>query len=413
MRQSELFTKVQKSFPKDEEALNARWLIRAGFVSKEMAGVYSFLPLGLRVVEKIAGVIREEMAKIGGEEVLLSVLHPKENWQETKRWDTLDVLFKLKGRDGREMALGPTHEEVIVPLAKKFISSYQDLPVYLYQIQTKFRDEPRAKSGLLRGREFLMKDLYSFHADEADLGKYYEKVKKSYGAIFRRLDLSAIIVKASGGTFSEFSHEFQVLSGAGEDTIFHCPSGDFAQNREIFKGEAGSACPNCGKPVKSSRGIEVGNIFPLGTGFSDPFHLTYRGRDGKEKLVVMGCYGIGLGRLMGAIVETHHDEAGIIWPETVSPYRVHLLALRGKAGKGVVKAAEALYAKWREAGVSVLYDDRDASPGEKLTEADILGIPYRAVVSEKTGGKIEIKRRHEKAATLIDPRAFIKRLTDD
>lgn len=388
--------------------MNARWLVRGGFIHKEMAGVYSFLPLGLRVIEKIAGVIREEMDAIGGQEILLPVLHPKENWQQTKRWETLDVLFKFKGRDGREMALGPTHEEVIVPLAKKFISSYQDLPVSLYQIQTKFRDEPRAKSGLLRGREFLMKDLYSFHADEADFQKYYEKAKKSYRAIFKRLGLSAILVEASGGTFSQFSHEFQVLSDAGEDIVFHCASCDFAQNREIFKGSEGAPCPRCKKAIHSSRGIEVGNIFPLGSGFSQPFGLTYRNREGRDASVVMGCYGIGLGRAMGAIVETHRDEAGIIWPEAVAPCSAHLIALLGKNGAAIRRRAEKLYAEWQRAGIEVLYDDRDASAGEKLAEADIVGIPYRVVVSEKTGSKIEIKRRDKKNTQLVNPSAFVK-----
>lgn len=407
MRATELFTKIERTFPKDEEATNARWLIRAGYVDKVMAGVYSFLPLGLRVIKKIEGIIREEMNALGGQELHLPVLHPKENWQITKRWDTLDVLFKLKGHGDKDFALGPTHEEVIVPLAKRFINSYQDLPVALYQIQTKFRNEPRAKSGILRGREFLMKDLYSFHAEEKDLDAFYDRAKKSYENIFSRTGLDALLVEASGGTFSEFSHEFQVIHESGEDTIFHCPCG-FAQNREIFKGETGFPCPRCGKPVLSSRATEVGNIFRLGTGFSDPFQLTYRDSEGNEKPVIMGCYGIGVGRLMGTIVEVHHDEKGIMWPSSVAPYAVHLLAFSGKTSDAVAKLGEKLYTDWLKRGWEVLYDDREVSPGEKLAESDIMGIPWRVIVSEKAGVDIEVKRRGETTAKRVSPREFLE-----
>ena len=274
MRQSILFTKTKREPPKDEEAINAKLLIRAGFVDKVMAGVYSFLPLGFRVLKKIENIIREEMNAAGGQEIIMPVLHPKEVWEKTGRWSGFDALYKVKGKDGREMALGPTHEEIIVPLAKKFINSYKDLPAYLYQIQIKFRDETRVKSGLLRGREFLMKDLYSFHSSQEDLDNYYEKMKKVYQRVFKRCGLNTIITEASGGTFSKYSHEFQVLSEAGEDTIYWCEKCGWAQNREIFGG--GSKCPKCGAKLKIGRAIEVGNIFKLGTKYSEPFDLKFK-----------------------------------------------------------------------------------------------------------------------------------------
>lgn len=407
MRQSELFTKTQKNSPKDETAVNAQLLTRAGYVDKVMAGVYSLLPLGIKVIAKIAGIIREEINAVGGQEVSLPVLHPKENWEITGRWQKLDVLFKIKSREGKEMALGPTHEEIIVPLAKKFISSYQDLPVALYQIQTKFRDEERAKSGLLRGREFLMKDLYSFHADRDDLEKYYEQVKGAYQKIFKRLDLDALVVEASGGTFSKLSHEFQVITSAGEDVIFHCGCG-FARNKEIFEGAAGSECPNCGKPVREDKAVEIGNIFNLGTKFSESFSLNYRDNGGNERPVIMGCYGIGLSRLMGTIVETHYDERGIRWPQSVAPYIIHLVALGGKKSAAVAKVAEKLYALWQKSGLLVLYDDRDLSAGEKLGDADLIGLPYRVVVSERTGAKVELKQRDQEAVKLVSASEIMK-----
>ena len=410
MRFSKLFSKTSRHDPADEEAVNAKLLIRAGYVEKMAAGVYAFLPLGLRVLQKIANIVREEMNAAGAEELLMPVLHPKELWEQTNRWQSFDALYKMKGRDGREFALGPTHEETVVPIAKKFISSYQDLPKAVYQIQTKFRDEPRAKSGLLRGREFLMKDLYSFHADADDLKRYYDEMKEVYAKTFRRLALDARIVEASGGSFSKFSHEFQVLSDAGEDTVFYCKCG-FAQNGEIFRGIAGDPCPNCGKRIEQANAIEVGNIFELGTKFSEPFKLTYRDKGGAEKPVVMGCYGIGLSRIMGTLVEAYHDERGMIWPAAVAPFRVHLAALAGKETGMVAKTADKVYADWRKAGLEAFYDDRNVSPGEKFADADLLGIPFRAVISERTGRKIEIKARGKKMGRLVTPREALRILS--
>lgn len=408
MRQSQLFTKTQRSFPKDEESVNAQLLIRAGFVDKLMAGVYSYLPLGLRVVKKIEQVIREEMNTIGGQEVFLSSLHPKENWQKTGRWETMDDLYKLKDRGKHQFALAGTHEEVVVPLVKKFVSSYKDLPLAVYQFQNKFRDELRAKSGLLRGREFLMKDMYSFHADEKDMLAFYEKAKHAYRNIFKRLELEAIETEASGGTFSDFSHEYQVITDAGEDEIIYCPGGDFSSNVEVSKVKEGKQCDLGHGPLKKAKSIEVGNIFPLKDKYSKAFNLSFKDKKGKEHFVIMGCYGIGLGRLLGTVVEVHHDSQGIIWPASIAPFQVHLVSLPGGQ-----KEAEKLYSELEKEGVEALYDDREAAPGEKLTDADLLGMPLRIVVSEKTLAKdsVEIKKRNESETKLVSQKDLVSHIS--
>ncbi len=413
MKYSKLFGKTIKNVPRDEVAVNARLLIKAGFVKKEMAGVYNYLPIGLAVLNKIADIVRDEMNKAGGQELLLSALQNKENWQKTGRWSSLDVLFKVDSQYKTQYALGPTHEEVLVPIVKHFVSSYQDLPLYLYQIQNKFRDEPRTKAGLLRGREFLMKDLYSFHSDEEDFKKYYEVMKKAYKKVFERLGLSAIETEASGGTFSKFSHEYQVLTSSGEDTIFYCSECQFSQNREIAQVKAGDKCPKCGKAeIKEGKTIEVGNIFPLKTKFSEAFGLTYKDKDGKERLVIMGCYGIGISRLMGAVVEVHHDERGIIWPASVAPFAVHLVHIEDP---GAEPWAEKTYEQLTKAGIEVLWDDReDVSAGEKFADADLIGIPVRLVVSAKTGeGKVEWKRRDSDKTEVISLSEAVGRLGED
>jgi prolyl-tRNA synthetase len=393
MRQSILFSKIQREFPKDETFANAKLLIRAGFIDKVSAGVFTFLPLGFRVLKKIEKIIREEMEKIGGQEILMPALHPKENWEATGRWKEMEEIFKLK-TGKKEFALGPTHEEIITPLAKKIIKSYRDLPLYLFQIQDKFRNEKRSKSGLLRGREFLMKDLYSFHADKKDLNSYYEKVKDAYFRIFERVGIKekTYLTLASGGTFSKFSHEFQTECPAGEDTIFVCRNCNQAINKEI-KDEVKN-CQNCGgNSFEQKKAIEVGNIFKLGEKFSRPFNLTFLDKRGEEKFVQMGCYGIGLGRLMGAVVEIFHDQKGIIWPKEISPFQVHLICF-GKMKK-VKKMVEKVYNELVKEKVEVLYDDREKSPGEKFVDCDLIGIPLRMLISEKTLNKnsVEFKER--------------------
>jgi prolyl-tRNA synthetase len=402
MLQSKLFTKTIKDAPKDEVSLNAQLLIRGGFIDKLTAGIYSYLPLGLRTLKKIQEIVREEMNAIDGQEILMPALTPKENWDVTERWDKIDVLFKLKSQTEKEYALGATHEEIVTPLVKKFVNSYKDLPVAVYQIQDKFRDELRAKSGILRGREFNMKDLYSFHANEEDFKSYYEKSKKAYLNIYKRCGLDAKIVEADGGVFSKFSHEFQVFTQFGEDTIKYCSSCGFAQNSEICDLKEGDNCPNCEGKIKDEKAIEVGNIFPLKTRFPDAFEFKYIDDKGKQQDVTMGCYGIGPSRMMGSIVEVHHDDNGIVWPEAVAPYKVHLLAL-GNDDKVMEESAK-LYAQLEKAGVEVLYDDRDDSAGVKFSDSDLLGLPYRIVVSKKTlaENQVELKKRSEEKASFVE-----------
>lgn len=410
MRQSQLFTRISKSLPKDETSYNAQVLIRAGFVDKVGAGIYTFLPLGLRVHNKICNIIREEINKIGGQEILMPGLTPKEVWDATDRWSAFDALFKLKGSDSKEYALGATHEEIVTPLAKKHIFSYKELPAYIYQIQTKFRNEKRAKAGLIRGREFSMKDLYSFHADEEDLNEYYKKVQKAYFKIFERcglLDLTYLTF-ASGGAFSKYSHEFQTLTDAGEDKIFICEECQIAINKEIINEQ--DSCPNCGnKELKEENAVEVGNIFKLKTRFSDPFNFLFKDKDGNDRIVEMGCYGIGPSRIIGTIVEVFHDNRGIMWPAEVAPFKVHLLKI-GQMDDSMSEKVEKIYNDLISSGVDVLYDDREISAGEKFAEADLLGCPFRAVLSEKTlkSGTIELKRRNSDELRMVKIEDFVK-----
>ena len=343
------------------------------------------------------------MLDAGGQEILMPVLQPKENWLKTGRWNNLDILFRVNGSGDKEYALGPTHEEIVSPLAKKNVFSYKDLPFSVFQIQTKFRDELRAKSGLLRTREFLMKDMYSFHETQEDLDKYYEKMTKVYFDVFKELGIGkeTYLTFASGGTFSKYSHEFQMVAEAGEDTIYICNKCKTAVNKEI-KSET-PACPTCSSDsFTEKKAIEVGNIFHLGTKFSLPFDLKYKDTYGVEKPVLMGCYGIGISRAMGAVVEASHDERGIIWPKALSPFLVHLIQL-GK-DKKVNATAKTIYQDLQKQGIQVLYDDRqDKSAGEKFAEADLMGIPYRIVVSEKTVAKssVELKERSKKEEKLV------------
>lgn len=406
MRQSELFTRIERNAPKDEATKNAQLLARAGFVSKLTAGVYSYLPLGLRVLRKIENIVREEMNVIGGQELLMPILHPKSIWTTTGGWDKIDILFKLKGRTGKEYALGQSEEEVVVPLVMKYVRTYKDLPRAVYQIHWKFRDELRSKSGLLRGAEFFMKDMYSFHEHQEDFDRFYRVAKAAYMKIFKRLGLVAKATEASGGAFSEkISYEFEVLTDAGEDGILYCDICEFCVNVEIAKQRESDRCPKCGKgKLIQAKASEVGNVFDLGQKYGKDFKLTFTGRDGKKQYPVMGCYGIGISRLMGVIVEKYHDATGIFWPEAAAPFHAHLLALNGADGTKV-------YESLQKAGIEVLYDDRDSSAGEKFAEADLIGIPWRLVVSPKLGDKIEIKRRAEKESKVVDIKEAIKILT--
>lgn len=399
MKQSKLFTKTQKDSPKEEVSVNAKLLTRAGYVDKLMAGAYSYLPLGLMVLQNIENIIRDEMQKVGGQEVLLPALTPKENWIKTDRWKYPE-MFKLKNRAEKEFSLGWTHEEIITPLVQKFVNSYKDLPVYVYQFQTKFRDELRAKSGVLRGVEFLMKDFYSFHKDEEDLDSFYEKMKKAYFNVFERCGLkkATFLTLASGGAFTKYSHEFQMTTPYGEDEIYLCKNCKIAVNKEVIEEEK-HLCPQCKKGgLEVKKSIEVGNIFKLGNRYSGAFGFKVKDEKGQEKDLTMGCYGIGLSRLMGSIVELHNDEKGIIWPEEVAPFKYHLISLGG-----VSKEAEKLYQDLQKAGIKVLYDDREKSAGEKFADSDLMGIPYRLVLSDKTLEKksVELKERETGKISLI------------
>ncbi|MFH1193838.1 MAG: aminoacyl--tRNA ligase-related protein [bacterium] len=401
MLYSQLFPKCLKQAPKDAESANAKFLTQGGFVHQEMAGVYTWLPLGLRVLRNVERIIREEMEALGAQELLMPALQPKENWQATKRWEGFEVLYKLQSKIGGEIALGPTHEEIITPLAGAYVKSYNDLPLALFQIQNKYRDELRAKSGVLRGREFGMKDLYGFHKDEEDLENYYEKVAASYAKIFKRLGVDAVRARATGGAFSKFSDEFQVITPSGEDTIYYCQKCKIHYNEELVKG---GKCTEGHKLEKGEKAIEVGNIFKLKTKFSEAFGLKFLDKDGKEKPIIMGCYGLGTTRLVGAIVEANHDEKGIIWPAEVAPFTSHLVALFGKdekMNKKINSACVLFLRKQESQGIKVLFDDRaDVSAGEKFAVADLLGIPERIIISEKTLTKDEMETKNRQTGKM-------------
>ena len=404
MKQTEIFVKTIKQAPKDETSENARLLARAGFIDKLSAGVYTLLPLGLKVYKKIENIIRQEIDNIGGQEILMPVLHPKEIWEITGRWQEFagKEMFKLKGQTGKEYALGWTHEEVLTPLVQKYVSSYRDLPCYIYQVQDKFRDELRSKSGILRGREFMMKDLYSFHTSENDLDRYYEKAKKAYFKIFKRCGIGARthLCLASGGSFSKYSHEFQTITPAGEDVIYICENCGMAVNQEIKSEYA--KCPECGiMKFQEEKAIEVGNIFKLRTKYTKPFNFTFTDKRGSKKLVEMGCYGIGLPRLIGAAVEVNNDDKGIIWPREIAPYTAHLIQI-GDSAK-VSRKAEKIYQDLLKQGIEVLFDNRqEKTAGEKFADADLIGIPYRIVISERVleRNSVEIKMRNKQQAKL-------------
>lgn len=417
MRQSQLFTKTIKEIKSDESSANARLLLRGGFIHKEMAGVYSFLPLGLRVMNKIVGIIREEMNALGGQELFLASLQDPEVWKKSGRWDdkVLDNWFKSKLANESEVGFANTHEEPLAALLRDYISSYRDLPKYIYQFQTKFRNEKRAKSGIMRTREFMMKDLYSFSRDEKEFREFYEKCAKAYMNIFERVGIGELTFRtfASGGSFSKFSDEFQTISDAGEDTIFIDKKKKIAINKEVYNDEVLADLKIKKEDLTEEKTIEVGNIFPLGTKYSEALGLYFKDEKGESRPVVMGCYGIGLGRLMGTIVEVHHDEKGIIWPKEVAPFRVHLIEIQNPKTKTqeVRKISEKLYEDLCKAGIEVLYDDReDKSAGEKFAECDLIGIPTRIVVSERTIEKdfAEVKERNEKEAKLIKLTQVIK-----
>ncbi len=407
MRQSNLFTKTTKNIPKNETSINAQLLIKAGFIHKEMAGVYSFLPLGLKVLNKINNIIREEMNVIGGQEVYLTVLQDKNIWKKTDRWDdkVVDNWFKTKLKNDTELGLGFTHEEPLTAIVRNHVSSYKDLPKYIYQIQTKFRNEIRSKSGIMRCREFLMKDLYSFSRTQEEHNKFYEKSKVAYLKIYKRCGLGDNTYEtfASGGVFSKYSHEFQTLTKTGEDTIYVDEKRKIAVNKEVFNDEVLENLGLNKGELKEERAVEVGNIFTLGTKYSEPLGLKFTDEKGNKKTVIMGSYGIGPSRVMGTIIELNNDSKGMLWPKEVSPFNVHLVLLNSDE-EVVKKVGEEFYNTLQKNGIEVLYDDRqDKSPGEKLADSDLIGIFQRVIISKKTVEKnrFEHKFRNQKDFKLL------------
>lgn len=419
VRQSQLFTKTRREAPADEVAKNAQLLIRAGFVNKEMAGAYAFLPLGLRTLEKINAVIRDEMNKAGGQELHMTALQSRELWEKTDRWsdDVVDNWFKTNVNAGGEVGLGFTHEEPVTEMMKAHVRSYADLPVLVYQIQLKFRNEERAKSGLMRGREFYMKDLYSFAASEEEHKEIYERLAEAYMNVFSRVGLGDRTFKtfASGGSFSKYSHEFQTLSPVGEDTIHVARGKGIAINKEVLTPEVLADLGVAESELTEERAVEVGNIFSLGTRFSEALGLSFADKEGAAVHPIMGCYGIGPSRLLGVIVETFADEKGIVWPREVAPFSVHLIELSG-GDANVKEKADALYRELTDIGVEVLYDERDLRAGEKFADSDLIGLPLRIVVGKKTieTGQYECVRRLTGLSYLLpDAAAIAKEASHD
>jgi prolyl-tRNA synthetase len=399
MRLSHSFVRPLRQAPKDADTVNHRLLTQAGYVEQLMAGVYTYLPLGKRVLDRISQVVREEMDAIGGEEILMPLLHPSNIWKQSGGWEDVDVLFKVPSRTDRQYALAQSEEEVVSPLFLKRLQSFGNLGVSRpYNVQWKFRDELRAKSGIMRGREFLMKDMYSFHTTQEDFDEFYEQAKQAYVKTFERLGLTAKVTEASGGNFTDkVSYEFMVLTDAGEDDILYSEESDYCINTEIAEDDQQG--PN-GEALKKATASEVGNVFDLGTKYTKAFDLKAPGPDGKPMHPIMGCYGIGISRVMGVIVEHHHDDAGIVWPEEVAPFQVHLVSLA--QDDQTRQTADTLYDDLRNAGVDVLYDDRDERAGVKFADADLLGMPQRVTISAKTLAEqsFELKGRSESDSKL-------------
>ena len=397
MRLSKLFTKTTKNVPADEVAKNAQLLIKAGFIHKEMAGVYDYLPLGIKVVEKIKQIVREEMNAIGGQELIMSSLQKKDTWVATKRWDdaVVDVWFKSKLQDDTEVGFGWSHEEPIVEMVKQHLSSYKDLPINVYQFQNKLRNELRSKSGIMRGREFIMKDMYSISLDATQHEEFYQATIEAYKRVFDRLGIGkeTYVTFASGGAFTQFSHEFQTICDAGEDIIYLHRGKNIAVNEEVLNEESLKKLGITRDELEEVKSAEVGNIFNFGTQKSEDMDFAFTNENGERQFVHLGSYGIGITRVMGVVVEKFADDRGMVWPEEIAPARVYLARLGDKSD--VVKAADELYDELTKKGIEVLYDDRDARPGEKFADADLYGIPYRVVVSDKLAAdnKYELKAR--------------------
>jgi prolyl-tRNA synthetase len=414
MRLTELFTKTRREIPAGEVARNAQLLIRAGYIYKEMAGVYAYLPLGLKVIENIKSIVRDHMNAAGAQELIMTSLQSKDLWEETDRWDdaVVDIWFKSHLKNGSEVGLAWSHEEQITTMMKDFIRSYRDLPVTLYQFQTKLRNETRAKSGIMRTREFVMKDLYSYSKSEAEHQRIYEGMTDVYGRIFEAVGLgeSTFLTFASGGAFTQFSHEFQTVIEQGEDTIYLDRAKRIAVNEEVMSERVLHELGLKKDRLEKVKAAEVGNIFSFGGAKSEQLGLFFDDENGQSRPVILGSYGIGIGRLMGVVVEHFADEGGLVWPEALSPFRCHLLSL-GDSPQ-VRSAAESLYKKLQARGISVLFDDRAERAGSKLADADLMGMPHRIVVSDKTAAKgaYEYKARTARRSSDMGEAALIKKL---
>lgn len=401
MKRTQLFTKTRKDAPADEQAKNAQLLIRAGYIHKEMAGVYAYLPLGLRVIENIKQIVREEMNDLGGQELAMTTLQPRDIWEKTDRWDDakVDNWFKTKLANGTELGVGLTHEEPVVDVLSDYVSSYKDLPLSVYQIGPKFRNELRAKSGLLRGREFLMKDMYSFARNQAEHDEIYERAVGAYKKVYDRLGLGNITYRtyADGGIFTDrFSDEFQTISEVGEDTIFVDESKKIAINQEIMTDENLEKLGLDKNALVEKRGVEVGNTFHLESKYTDALDVYFNDDSGQKQSIIAGCYGIGISRLMGIIAEHFADDKGLVWPENIAPFKVYLIHI------GETKdQAQKIYESLEEKGVTVLWDDRDERPGVKFADAELIGLPHRIVVSDKLDGKIEYVSRTDSNQELL------------
>jgi len=408
MRVTKLFTRTLRDAPADEVAKNAQLLIRAGYVYKEMAGVYAYLPLGIRVIEKIKQIVREEMDAIDSNELIMTGLQRRDVWEKTGRWDdeTVDVWFKTKLKDDTELGLGWSHEEPIVEMMKQYVKSYKDLPVSLYQFQTKMRNELRAKSGIMRGREFVMKDMYSFHASAEDLAAYYDKTIEAYKRVYDRLGIGAetYVTFASGGAFTKFSHEFQTICDAGEDIIYLHREKNIAVNEEVID-EAVAELGIQREEFEKVKTAEMGNIFNFGTQKTDEMGLYYTGEDGTKKSLHIGSYGIGITRAMGVIAEKFSDDKGLIWPTAIAPYHVYLVSI----GQNGQQEADKVYEQLVSAGIEVLYDDRDERPGAKFADAELMGIPLRLTISDRgiEAGKHELTTRVNGETTLVSATELI------
>ncbi len=406
MYQSKLFSKTRKEAPKDEVSKNAQLLIKGGFINKEMAGVYDYLPLGLIVLNKIKNIVREEMNTLGGEEITMTSLQRKELWEKTDRWDDkkVDIWFKSTLKSGAEVGLGWSHEEPITDMMKNFITSYRSLPIFVYQFQSKLRNELRAKSGIMRGREFLMKDMYSYSVDEKSHQEFYDRAIQSYLKIFDRVGLGrdTILTFASGGSFTKFSHEFQTILDTGEDVIYIDRDKNIAINKEILSDELIKQLGLNKNNLEEVKSVEVGNIFSFGDVKSKQLDLYYKDEQGKPKAVILGSYGIGITRLMGVIVEKFSDEVGIVWPTSISPFAVHLLNI-GSSDEAK-KITDKIYADLQKNNIEVLCDDRELRPGEKFADSDLIGIPLRVIISDKTitSGNYEIKERRKGKVSLLN-----------